>query len=144
MAEMRTIRRLSSKIEAALAGGLGWENVQEELKEKQQELDLAMTNDSKLFFSIADAIERMPPFEITWTIVSAPVGAVAASFVYAALKLHQQHLWDDLEFQAKDLSEAPAGIEVTDRTWAELFADELYDRGYTEAALEYYHWKEDC
>lgn len=140
MAEMRTIRRLSSKIEAALAGGLGWENVPEELKEKQQELDLAMTNDSKLFFSIADAIERMSTFEITWTIISAPVGAVAASFVYAALKLHQQHIWDDLEFQASDLSAVP---DATYKDWAELFVDELYDRGYTEALHKFDRWKED-
>lgn len=140
MAEMRTIRRLSSKIEAALAGGLGWENVPEELKEKQQELDLAMTNDSKLFFSIADAIERMSTFEITWTIISAPVGAVAASFVYAALKLHQRHIWDDLEFQAADLAEDP---NTTDRDWAELFSDELYDCGYIEASLKYCRWKEE-
>lgn len=140
MAEMRTIRRLSSKIEAALAGGLGWENVPEELKEKQQELDLAMTNDSKLFFSIADAIERMSTFEITWTIISAPVGAVAASFVYAALKLHQQHIWDDLEFQASDLSAVP---DATYKDWAELFVDELYDRGYTEASHKFDRWKEE-
>lgn len=140
MTEMRTIRRLSDKIEAALTGDLGADSMPAELREKQQELDLAMTVDSKMFFSIADAIDRMSPFEIVQTVISAPKGSVAQHFVYAALKLHQRHIWDDLEFQAKDLTSADA-VGVTDRTWAELFADELYDRGYTEAALEYDRWK---
>lgn len=137
---MSTIRLILRHIDAALQAVYGG-TLPAALEAKYQELTVAMTVDSKVFFYNADALFAMTSYEIDLELTCAPKGAVAETFLYQAIKLHSSAAWHNLELQAADLAENP---DSTDRTWAELFADELYDRGYTEAALEYYHWKEDC
>ena len=99
-----------------------------------------MTVDSKVFFYNADALFAMTPYEIDLELTCAPKGAVAETFLYQAIKLHSNAAWDTLELQAEDLAD---NLNTTDRDWAELFSDELYDCGYIEASLKYCRWKEE-
>ena len=136
---MNTIRQIIQHIDTALHAVYGG-TLPAALQEKYQELTLAMTVDSKVFFYNADALLAMTSYEIDIELTHAPKGAVAETFLYQAIKLHSNAAWDNLELQAKDLAEDP---NTTDRDWAELFSDELYDCGYVEASLKYYRWKEE-
>ena len=136
---MNTIRQIIHHIDAALHAVYGG-TLPAALQEKYQELTTAMTVDSKVFFYNADALFAMTSYEIDLELTCAPKGAVAETFLYHAIKLHSNAAWDNLELQAADLAENPS---TTDRDWAELFSDELYDCGYVEASLKYYRWKEE-
>ena len=136
---MSTIRQIIQHIDAALHAVYGG-TLPAALEAKYQELTTAMTVDSKVFFYNADALFAMTSYEIDLELTCAPKGAVAETFLYQAIKLHSNAAWDNLELQAADLAENP---NTTDRDWAELFSDELYDRGYVEASLKYCRWKEE-
>lgn len=110
------------------------------LEAKYQELTTTMMVDSKVFFHNANALLAMTSYEIDLELTCAPKGAVAETFLYQAIKLHSNAAWDNLELQAADLAE---NLNTTDRDWAELFSDELYDCGYVEASLKYCRWKEE-
>ena len=136
---MSTIRQIIQHIDAALQVVHG-RTLPAALEEKYKELTTAMTVDSKVFFYNADALFAMTSYEIDLELTCAPKGAVAETFLYQAIKLHSNAAWDNLDLQAADLAENPT---TTDRDWAELFSDELYDRGYIEASLKYCRWKEE-
>ena len=136
---MNTIRQIIQHIDTALHAVYG-ETLPAALEEKYQELTLAMTVDSKVFFYNADALLAMTSYEIDLELTCAPKGAVAEVFLYQAIKLHSNAAWHNLELQAADLAENPT---TTDRDWAELFSDELYDCGYVKASLKYCRWKEE-
>lgn len=135
---MKTITQVIQHIDSALYGVYGGK-LPAALQEKYQELTTAMTVDSKVFFYNADALFAMTSYEIDLELTCAPKGAVAETFLYQAIKLHSSTAWDNLELQAADLAENP---NTTDRDWAELFSDELYDCGYVKASLKYCRWKE--
>ena len=136
---MSIIRQIIQHVDAALQALYGG-TLPAALEAKYQELTTAMTVDSKAFFYNADALFAMKPYEINLELTCAPKGAVAETFLYQAIKLHSNAAWDNLDLQAADLAE---NLNTTDRDWAELFSDELYDRGYIEASLKYYRWKEE-
>ena len=136
---MSTIRQIIQHIDAALQVVYGG-TLPAALEERYQELTTAMTVDSKVFFYIADKLLAMTSYEIDLELTCAPKGAVAEVFLYHAIKLHSNAAWHNLELQAADLAEDP---NTTDRDWAELFSDELYDCGYIEASLKYCRWKEE-
>lgn len=136
---MSTIRQIIQHIDAALQSVYGG-TLPAALQEKYQELTTAMTVDSKVFFYNADALFAMTSYEIDLGLTCAPKGAVAEVFLYQAIKLNLNAAWDNLELQAADLAENP---NTTDRDWAELFSDELYDCGYTEASHKFDRWKEE-
>ena len=136
---MSTIRQIIQHVDAALQAVYGG-TLPAALEAKYQELTTAMTVDSKAFFYNADALFAMTPCEIDLELTCAPKGAVAETFLYHAIKLHSDAAWHNLELQAADLAENP---NTTDRDWAELFSDELYDCGYIEASLKYCRWKEE-
>ena len=136
---INTIRQIIRHIDAALHAVYG-RTLPAALEEKYKELTTAMTVDSKVFFYNADALFAMTSYEIDLELTCAPKGAVAEVFLYQAIKLHSNAAWDNLELQAEDLAEDP---NTTDRDWAELFSDELYDCGYIEASLKYCRWKEE-
>lgn len=136
---MSTIRQIIQHIDAALQSVYGG-TLPAALEAKYQELTTAMTVDSKAFFYNADALFAMTPYEIDLELTCAPKGTVAETFLYQSIKLHSNAAWDNLELQAADLAEDP---NTTDRDWAELFSDELYDCGYVEASLKYCRWKEE-
>ena len=136
---INTIRQIIRHIDAALHAVYGG-TLPAALQAKYQELTSTMTVDSKVFFYNADALLAMTSYEIDLELTCAPKGAVAEVFLYQAIKLHSNAAWDNLELQAEDLAEDP---NTTDRDWAELFSDELYDCGYIEASLKYCRWKEE-
>ena len=136
---MNTIRQIIQHIDTALQAVYGG-TLPAALEAKYQELTTAMTVDSKAFFHNADALFAMTSHEIDLELTCAPKGAVAETFLYQAIKLHSNAAWDNLELQAADLAENP---NTTDRDWAELFSDELYDCGYIDASLKYCRWKEE-
>ena len=136
---MNTIRQIIQHIDAALHAVYG-RTLPAALEAKYQELTLAMTVDSEGFFYNADKLLAMTSYEIDLELTCAPKGAVAEVFLYQAIKLHSNAAWHNLELQAADLAEDPS---TTDRDWAELFSDELYDCGYVEASLKYCRWKEE-
>ena len=136
---MNTIRLIICHIDTALHAVYGG-TLPAALQEKYQELTTAMTVDSKAFFYNADALLAMTSYEIDLELTCAPKGAVAETFLYQAIKLHSDAAWHNLDLQAADLAENP---DSTDRDWAELFSDELYDRGYVKASLKYCRWKEE-
>ena len=136
---MNTIRLIIRHIDAALQAVYGG-TLPAALEAKYQELTTAMTVDSKVFFYNADALFAMTSYEIDLELTRAPKGAVAETFLYQAIKLHSDAAWHNLDLQAADLAEDP---NTTDRDWAELFSDELYDCGYVDASLKYCRWKEE-
>jgi hypothetical protein len=136
---MNTICLIILHIDAALQAVYGG-TLPAALQEKYQELTAAMTVDSKVFFYNADALLAMTSYEIDLELTCAPKGTVAETFLYQAIKLHSNAAWHNLELQAADLAESP---DSTDRDWAELFSDELYDCGYVKASLKYCRWKEE-
>ena len=136
---MNTIRLIIRHINAALQAENGG-TLPAALEAKYQELTSAMTIDSKVFFYNADALLAMTSYEIDFELTCAPKGAVAETFLYQAIKLHSNAAWHNLDLQAADLAE---NLNTTDRDWAELFSDELYDCGYVKASMKYCHWKEE-
>ena len=136
---INTIRQIIQHIDAALQAVYGG-TLPAALEAKYQELTVAMTVDSKVFFYNADALLAMTSYEIDLELTCAPKGAVAETFLYQSIKLHSNAAWDNLELQAADLADNP---NTTDRDWAELFSDELYDCGYVKASLKYCRWKEE-
>ena len=136
---MNTIRQIIQHIDAALQSVYGG-TLPAALQEKYQELTTAMTVDSKVFFYSASALFAMTSYEIDLELTCAPKGAVAETFLYQAIKLHSNAAWHNLALQAADLAE---NLNTTDRDWAELFSDELYDRGYIKASMKYCRWKEE-
>lgn len=136
---MSTIRQIIQHVDTALHAVYGG-TLPAALEAKYQELATTMTVDSKVFFYNADALFAMTSYEIDLELTCAPKGAVAETFLYQAIKLHSNVAWRNLELQAADLAENP---DSTDRDWAELFSDELYDCGYIEASLKYCRWKEE-
>ena len=136
---MNTVRQSTQHIDAALQSVYGG-TLPAVLEEKYQERTTAMTVDSKVYLYNADALFAMTPCEIDLELTCAPNGAVAETFLYHAIKLHSNAAWHNLDLQAADLAE---NLNTTDRDWAELFSDELYDRGYVEASLKYCRWKEE-
>ena len=136
---MNTIRQIIQHINTALQAVYGG-TLPAALEAKYQELTTAMTVDSKAFFFFFFALFAMTPYEIDLELTCAPKGAVAETFLYQAIKLHSNAAWDNLELQAADLADNP---NTTDRDWAELFSDELYDCGYVKASLKYCRWKEE-
>ena len=136
---MSTINQIIQHIDAALQAVYGG-TLPAALEAKYQELTTTMTVDSKVFFYNADALLAMTSYEIDLELTRAPKGAVAEVFLYQAIKLHSNAAWHNLDLQAADLAENPT---TTDRDWAELFSDELYDCGYVKASLKYCRWKEE-
>lgn len=136
---MNTIRLIIRHIDAALQAVYGG-TLPAALEAKYQELTVAMTVDSKVFFYSADALLAMTSYEIDLELTCAPKGAVAETFLYQAIKLHSNAAWHNLDIQAADLAE---NLNTTDRDWAELFSDELYDCGYVKASTKYCRWKEE-
>ena len=136
---MSTINQIIQHIDAALQAVYGG-TLPAALEAKYQELTTTMTVDSKVFFYNADALLAMTSYEIDLELTCAPKGAVAEVFLYQAIKLHSNAAWHNLDLQAADLAE---NLNTTDRDRAELFSDELYDRGYVKASLKYCRWKEE-
>ena len=136
---MSTIRQIIQHIDTALHAVYGG-TLPAALEAKYQELTTTMTVDSKVFFYNADALLAMTSYAIDLELTCAPKGAVAEVFLYQAIKLHSNAAWHNLELQAADLAE---NLNTTDRDWAELFSDELYDRGYIKASMKYCRWKEE-
>ena len=136
---MNTIRQITQHIDAALQSVYGG-TLPAALEAKYQELTTAMTVDSKMFFYNADALLAMTSYEIDLELTCAPKGAVAEVFLYQAIKLHSNAAWHNLDLQEAALAE---NLNTTDRAWAELFSDELYDRGDNKASLKYCRWKEE-